>query len=356
MERTERTNNIFAAFANQHDYCIANSAPITGRIVQAVANLIDDSSEFGRRILNWEGAPLADALPLRTAAGFHALYRSGTDPNLAPLYGGDITALENAENILAETLARYEDRLLPWLDGPPQTNEVGRSANFIAAMLYLAQKGAPPRFDMFEIGSSAGINLMLGQYHYNLAGIEVGPASSKMRIAPEWRGNPPPKARDFRIIATRGCDISPVNLTDPEQAARLAAYIWPEHEKRFENLQHAIGIAQANPPALEQGVADQWVTRQLERRQDENSTRILVHSIVWQYLGQTAQDEITARMEAAGKRASSERQLAWAAVEANRETLRHELILRHWDGGDNQGEPVKLGYAHAHGAWVEWIA
>ena len=34
------------------------------------------------------------------------------------------------------------EALLPWLDGPPQTNEAGRSANFIAAMLWLADQGS----------------------------------------------------------------------------------------------------------------------------------------------------------------------------------------------------------------------
>ena len=46
---------------------------------------------------------------------------------------------------------------MPWLDGPPQTNEAGRSANFAAAFLWLVDQGLPADFELMEIGSSAGI-------------------------------------------------------------------------------------------------------------------------------------------------------------------------------------------------------
>jgi hypothetical protein len=39
-------------------------------------------------------------------------------------------------------------------------------------------------------------------------------------------------------------------------------------------------------------------------------------------------------------------------LETNRETFRHELVVRYWPGG---AEPVKLAEAHPHGAWVEWL-
>ena len=57
-------------------------------------------------------------------------------------------------------------------------------------------------------------------------------------------------------------------------------------------------------------------------------------------------------MEAAGQTATAESPLAWLALEANRETYRHELVVRYWPGNE---APVKLGEAHAHGAWVKWL-
>jgi len=125
------------AFANQVAYCRDNDAPITARIVAALATLLDKpATEFARRIAAWEGAPLADALPLRAAGGLHALHLGGVAPDLAPIYA-DAEDINDAA-IVGAVVAHHEASLLPWLDGPPQTNEAGRSSNFIAAMLWLA--------------------------------------------------------------------------------------------------------------------------------------------------------------------------------------------------------------------------
>ena len=149
------------AYANQVAYCRANDSPITARIVAGIAARFDDPAPgaFIEQIRDWPGAsPLGDALPLRSAGGLHALHLSGAAPELAPIYA-DLPADDAA--IIGAVARRHEAELLPWLDGPPQTNEAGRSGGFVAAMLWLAGQGLPPRFECLEIGSSAGINLMI---------------------------------------------------------------------------------------------------------------------------------------------------------------------------------------------------
>jgi hypothetical protein len=244
--------------------------------------------------------------------------------------------------------------LLPWLDGPPQTNEAGRSSSFVAAMLWLAGQGLPARFECLEIGSSAGINLMIDRYRYDLGGVKVGPADGAvMCFAPEWRGAPPPSSESIEIASLRGCDVAPLDLTDPAQALRLKAYIWPEHTVRFERLEAAIAAAAVKPPDLVQMNAADFVEQQLAVPQAEGTTRVLMHSIVWQYVPSDQQDRITAAVEAHGSRASGERALAWIALEADRTLLNHGLRVRYWPGG---AEPRLLAAAHAHGAWIEWLA
>ncbi|HWW58444.1 MAG TPA: DUF2332 domain-containing protein [Sphingopyxis sp.] len=339
------------AFSNQIAYCRANDARVTARVVAALAALLDKpESEFARRIAGWEGAPLADALPLRAAGGIHALHLSGTARELAPIYADAEDINDNA--VIAGVVARHEATLLPWLDGPPQTNEAGRSSNFIAAMLWLADRGLPPRFDCLEIGSSAGINLMIDRYHYDLGGVHVGPRPGAMAFAPEWRGNHPPQ-HAIGFAGLKGCDIAPVDLTDPAQALRLKAYIWPEHHVRFDRMEAAIAAAHEEPPQLIHASAADFVEAELARPQADGTTRVLMHSIVWQYVPADQQTRITAAMEAAGARATTDRPLAWIALEANRILHHHELVVRQWPGG---GAPQMLGRAHAHGAWVEWLA
>lgn len=338
------------AFANQVAYCLSNDAPLTARVVSAIAALLgdDDPGPFLARIRDWPGVPLADALPLRAAGGLHALYGSGREPALAPIYAGE--PADDAA-LVRSAIRRHEAYLLPWLDGPPQTNEAGRSSNFIAAMLWLASQGLPPRFECLEVGSSAGINLMIDRYRYDLGGVVTGPDPAVMAFAPEWRG-PPPPAEAISFASLKGCDIAPVDLTDPEQALRLKAYIWPEHRERFGRMDAAIAAARERAPDVVKMNAADFVERQLSQPQAEGTTRVLMHSIVMQYVPADQRERIVRAMELAGARANAERALAWIAVEGDRTLLGHGVKVRYWPGGETWHP---LGRSHAHGAWIEWL-
>lgn len=338
------------AFANQVAYCEMAQAPVTGRVCFALGRLLasDAPGAVLARARAWPGAPIADALPLRLAGAIHALHLSGAEPALNAVYDPDSAA--DPVPIIAAALLRHEAALLPWLDGPPQTNEAGRSANFIAAMLWLAEQGLSPRFACLEIGSSAGINLMLARYRYDLGGIEVGPQPGAMHFVPEWQGNPPP-AREIEIVSTRGCDVAPVDLADPAQALRLKAFVWPEQLERFARMDAAIREVELDPPSLIRMNAADFVEAELARPQEPGTTRLLMHSIVWQYVPEDQQARVTAAMEAAGARATPDRSLAWIALEANRTIHRHELVVRYWPGG---AEPRLLALSHPHGASIAW--
>lgn len=342
---------VHEAFRNQVQYCQANDAPITARVVAALLAALEDgpADPFVDRIRGWTGAPLADALPLRAAGGLHALHLGGSEPALGALYRGEPA---DDDAVVRDVLARRSADLLPWLDGPPQTNEAGRSSNFIAALLWLAEQGLPPRFECLEIGSSAGINLMLDRYRYELGGVGVGPQPGAMTFAPEWRGPPPPD-RAIGFASLKGCDVAPVDLADPAQALRLKAYIWPEHTVRFARMDAAIAAATQQPPDLVALNAADFVEAELARPQAEGTTRVLMHSIVWQYVPADQRARVTAAMEAAGARATPQRPLAWIALEANRTVHHHELSVRYWPGGETR---LQLGKAHAHGAWLEMLA
>lgn len=339
------------AFANQVAYCQANGAPITAKVCAAILATVegDPSNALLERIRSWQGAPLSDALPLRVAGGIHSLHLAGEAPELAPIYRG--VPIDTAP-IIEQVMFTHEARLLPWLDGPPQTNEAGRSSNFIAAMLWLAGQGLPARFECLEIGSSAGINLMIDRYGYDLGGVKVGPEAPVMAFKPGWKGAPPPDV-PFTFAFLKGCDVAPVDLTDPAQALRLKAYIWPEHTIRFERMEAAIAAANERKPVLVRMNAADFVEVELAKPQEPGVTRVLMHSIVWQYVPEDQQQRVIAAMEAAGARATAEAPLARIALEANRTVHRHELRVRYWPDG---GEETLLARAHAHGADIEWLA
>ena len=109
--------------------------------------------------------------------------------------------------------------------------------------------------------------------------------------------------------------------------------------------------AKAAPPDLVKMNAADFVEAELAKPQDFGTTRMLMHSIVWQYVPADQQARVTAAMEAAGARATPERPLAWVALEANRVMHVHEMVVRFWPGGA-EGEVVTR--AHPHGAWIAW--
>ncbi|MBY6218303.1 DUF2332 domain-containing protein [Qipengyuania aquimaris] len=323
----------------------------TAQVVRGLLALEDSEAATARRIFNWQGLSLRDAMPLRIAGGIHNLLLTGEEPRLEDVYAGRMPAQDDVDALIRELIETHDARLMPWLDGPPQTNEAGRSANFAAALLWLADGRTTAQFEFLEIGASAGINTMMGRYHYDLGGVTTGPGTSRMQIAPEWRGTPPP-ASDIGFVDARGNDIAPVDLTDGSQALRLKSYVWPEATGRMARIDAAIELAQRMPPEIERMDAADWVEQELARDQEDGVTRVLAHSIMWQYLPDATQERIEAAMQAAGAAATKERPFAHLSLETNRETFAHELKVRFWPGGK---ETAHLANAHPHGAWVEWL-
>lgn len=344
-----RSQEIARQIAEQADHAAANDAPATAAVCRALIALALGTTACGRRIADWPGDVLADAMPLRLAGGLHHLFRAGKAPALGAVYNQEVTGQHAVDAIAAEVVEQHDATLLPWFDGPPQTNEAGRSASFVAALHWLASR-TTAAFELNEIGSSAGMNLLIDRYGYDLGGVLSGPADAPCTIRPDWQGAPPP-ATPFRITRVRGCDLNPIDVRNTAAADRLIAYIWPEMQARFERMEAGIAMIRERPVDLVQADAADWIIARLAKPQDAGVTRVLMHSIVWQYIPEARQAMIEQAMAEAGARATAERPLAWVKLETNRATFRHELIVRHWPG---DGAPHLLGEAQAHGAWVRW--
>jgi hypothetical protein len=330
-----------AAFAEQAGWCEKLGSPFTARLCGVLGRTLDRNTEAGRCVLDWPGDPsaTADALALRVCGGLHALVRRGAVPELAACYPPHALPTEDGlASALEPVLAR--DDLLPWLDSAPQTNEVGRSAVLMSGLLVAAAAlGAP--VELLELGASAGLNLILDRYGYDLGGVPAGDPASSVRLCPEWEGAPPPRA-EVRVARRRGVDLRPA--PDPD---RLLAYVWPDQARRLEQAEKAIALLAADPPHIEAGDAADWIEMQLAAPAPEGTARVIMHSVAYQYFPPETQARVTAAIEAAGEGAP----LGWLRMEKVPGDEHFSLRLRLWPGGEDR----LLAWTHPHGAWVRWL-
>lgn len=346
---------IAAAFARQADFCRLFAAPHTAAVCEAAALAFDTSSAAGRAVINWTGEPMADALMMRVTGGCNALVRSGRVPGLAALYPPAVLAdVPDLACAIAAVLAdpALDQELLGWLSGPPQTNEVARSGVLMPGLMVIAAATRLP-LRLFELGCSAGLNLNLDRFSYDLGGVVTGAAASGVRISPNWQGLPPPEA-GIIITSRRGVDISPLDISDAAVRDRLMAYVWPDQPDRVARAAAAIALAQAWVPPIDAGDAADWTEAQVTPT--PGSVAVVFHSIAFQYFPPATKARIAAHLAAVGQAATDAAPLAWLRYEMDDPSAPHlpTLRLTLWQGGD----PAErlLARAHPHGSFVEWLA
>ncbi|WP_206185469.1 DUF2332 domain-containing protein [Sphingosinicella sp. CPCC 101087] len=343
-----RADDIRRAFLVQADWCDRLGSPFTALLCTALATALDAATPIGQRVLGWPGDPTADALALRLCGGLHALVRGGRAPKLSVLYP---PASLPPEQVLARELQSVLDAhaasLHPWLDRPPQTNEVGRSAVLMSGLLAVSDRFRLP-LRLFELGASAGLNLQLDRYAIRLGGIAAGCEHSPLRLDPEWRGAPPPEARP-EISGRFGVDLDPIDAVSARE--RLLAYVWPDQGERLNRLGAALDLAAADPPPVAQGDAADWIETHLTAAPGTGVCRVVLHSVAFEYFPAATQARVRARLQEAGARANEAAPLAWLRYEKMAEDREFSLRLRCWPGEDRL-----LAWAHAHGAWIDWVA
>ncbi len=340
------------AFRQQSQWCARLGSPFTSLLMSVFAEHLDETTQAGRALLNWDGSadPLGDAVSLRLAGALHALVRRGELPDLAALYPPHpLPSSEALAAAASQALHQADDAVVDWLRHPPQTNETARSAALYAGFLAIADATRLP-LHLFELGASAGLNLIADRYQYNLGGLQAGAAGSPLTLRPEWEGPPPPDGA-VEVAARRGCDRAPLDLTNEQHCERLIGYVWPDQAERLARVETAIALARDQAVRLDTAEAADWVEAQISVEPVPGVTRVLFHSIAWQYFSAQAQSRITRRMVQAGERATPDAPLAWLAFE-QRDNKGPALSLRLWPGGHER----VLATADAHVSKVTWLA
>jgi hypothetical protein len=331
-------------------------SPFIGALCRLLAERLDRSSSFGRRILDWPGDPHVDALALRSCGALHALARSGRVPELRAAYPPAHTDVERLWSAISSAVGREDAFLAAFLDSPPQTNEVARSALILGGALQAVTRTGLP-LALYEIGASASLNLAFDKYRYELGSGHVwGDSDALLTIRSEWRGSLPPVGRAIEVVSRLGCDRNPLDAANPDDADRLMAYIWPDQPYRLERTQAALRLAAAEGRKAERIDAADWVEREFAKPQVRGTCRFLFHTIVFQYLPPDRQARIEAVLLEARASATDDAPLAHFAFETDYNPDGHNvgapMTLRIWPGGDT----LHLGRGDYHGRWADWAA
>ena len=337
-------------FAGQAAACDAMGSPFTATLCRLLAATLDRSSALGRRVLDWPETAAADAIALRVCGALHALARSGNAPALAAAYPPHATDPAQLAAALRVAIAAHDAVLTAYLDSPPQTNEVARSAILLGGLLTIAARTGIA-LDLIEIGSSAGLNLLVEQYRYQLGDYSSwGDADAPLSIDCAWTGNLPDLSTPLTIAGRAGCDRNPLDPALPQTVARLLSYVWPDQGARMARLEAALANAARSGLKVELADAADFVERQLAQPQAEGTVRVLMHTVVWQYLPDAVKIRIEAALAKAAQRADASRPLAHLTFEADNSARGGAIGLTLWPSGQREA----LGRADFHGRWVDW--
>ena len=253
-----------------------------------------------------------------------------------------------------------------------QTNEVGRCGPLLLALDHIVGSAPstiaerPRSLGLVEVGASAGLNLLLDRYGYQIVpdGGELH-ASSPLILEMEARGSIRPRLPDaFPHITSRvGLDREPVDLRHRDQARRLVACQWPDQPERLHRTRTAIALAHGDLPTVVRGDAvDDLAPLVIDVA--PVSLPVVVATWTISYLPPDRRRALLAELDRLGE----VRDLSFVVAEqpeavpglaipprpdGRPDGAPTALVVFHWRDGVRRAE--RLADMHPHGTWIEWL-
>jgi hypothetical protein len=261
-----------------------------------------------------------------------------------------------------------------------QTNEVGRCATLLPALMGVAADGR--HLGLVEVGASAGLNLLLDRYGYAYRGASgtVGHGdhgTDAVTITPDsplvlhcaLRGPHRPVLHGpVPTIASRvGLDRSPIDVADPAQGRWLVACQWPDQPDRVHRARTAIAMSHGRRPRICTGDAVDDLPA-LVAEVAEPVMPVVISTWVLNYLSAERQQAFVDRLDEIGAERDislicSEQPgavpgLRAAGVVPGRpdggpDGPATALVRVDWLGGRRTA--TRLADQHPHGTWMEWL-
>ena len=220
-----------------------------------------------------------------------------------------------------------------------QTNECRRCV----ALLPMLWMTGLETFHLIDVGTSAGLNLLIDRYHYRWDNLEWGP-QSPVRLEAISKGTMPDPV-DIAIAGRTGIDLNPVDPRVPDERIWLEALVWPEHHGRRERLRAALEVAESMEIELVAGDALEVLPQVMESL-PEDLPIVVMNSFVLNQFSDDQRSEFHELTRAARLR----RQVYTVSMEA---VAGHHAPVATLSVDTGSG-PEEVGVGHHHGEWVEF--
>jgi hypothetical protein len=325
-------------------------SPFERFLYSVVARKLETTSE-SMNLVGWsDDNPIAHALPLRLLAGLHALVRSGRAPLLAEAFPPHDPSPDELWRAIQSALQTEPDYIADYLRLPVLNNELGRATAVLGACLLVSRQTGGLPFSLFELGASAGLNLLFDQYFFDLGDTGWGDAGSPVKIPTSWEDGP--ELREVVVADRRGCDISPIDIHNAADRERLLAYAKPDDIEGIERRKAAMNSARHVNLTVDRADAVDWIEHEMAAPPATDRVRLVFNTVFWHYLDARAKGRIIDIMGAAGSRATTRSPLAWFRMEVTgqHETLPCRLQLTIWP----PGRTTVCGRADFQGTQFKW--
>jgi hypothetical protein len=333
----------------------ARTASPRAPLYQTLAAGIATDPELAGLLLH---APPQQRQPVLLFACVHdLLLRGGDDGDLRRHYPNLRTGPPppgDPLDALRAFCTRHHDELVTLLGTrSTQTNEIGRCSLLLPVFGMLAGEVGP--LTHLDVGTSAGLNLLLDRYEYTyVPGGHVG-GPSTVHLECGTRGHVPVPRAMPEIAERRGLDRSPVDVHDSEQRRWLEACVWPDQTDRFERLRAALAIAQEADVEIRQGQA---ATDTAALVAAATAHPVVTNTWVLSYLSNADRVTYLDALEDCGRH----RDLSWVLAENPRFVPElpvvdtgestTSLVLVRWRHGRRRVD--QLARCHPHGYWLHW--
>jgi hypothetical protein len=223
-----------------------------------------------------------------------------TDPDAPPPSPDTVWALAH------QAFREHAGHLHAALDWQVQQHGPDRAGVLLRGLAMLGQR----RVRLLELGSCAGLTLLLDRYRWRGPGWTWGAADSPLEFA--ISGQAPPAG--LTIVDRGGCDIAPVDPNDAVAVRRLHAFIAAELTTAHRQLDAALDLARAAPTRVVQASAGDWLRQRLADTPDPGVHTVVWHSQVWHLLDPAEQDGIRATLTGSADRVPLSR-ISWEPLQ-----------------------------------------